>query len=265
MKRLNGVFALPFLLLAFGPPVAAQEPAPAAQGALEIVVPAGTVIPIVLSAYLNSQSAQVGDAFYADTVYPVWIQQRLVIPRGSTIKGTVTEVVRAGRIRGKGRLAVRLDSIILPNGVTRDLVASFRGIHSSGAEKLDRASETVQAESSKGVDVGTIAGTTTQGAIIGALADRGKGTAIGAGAGALVGTTFVLLSRGRDLVLPPGTQFDIELKQPLRFVYGELQFSPGELNSAARSAAPRPRPQDRPQRQRLGRFGLPGIWRVPWP
>ena len=76
----------------------------------EMVVPAGTSIPISLSTFLNSQSSQVGDNFYADTTYPIWIQQRQVIPRGSVIKGTVTQVVRPGRVKGKGRIAIKFES-----------------------------------------------------------------------------------------------------------------------------------------------------------
>jgi hypothetical protein len=232
----------------------------------ELIVPAGTVVPIVLTAYLNTRGAQIGDTFYADTLYPVWIQQRLVIPKGSTVKGTVTEVVRPGRIRGRGRLAIRIDSLILPNGVSRDLVAAFRGIHGAGAEQLDRKTETVQADSSKGVDAGTVVGSTAQGAVIGAIADRGTGAAIGAGAGAAVGAAMVLLSRGRDLVLPPGTQFDVELRQPLRFAFGELSFSAAELSNARR--IPVARPQREPGPSRPPFFGGRGIaprWLFPWP
>ena len=123
-----------------------QEMDPSGEPAVEswpeeVIVPEGTVIPIVLTAYLNTRNSQVGDIAYADTSYPVWIQQRLVIPKGSTIRGTVTEVVRPGRIRGKGRLAIRFDDILLPNGVRRDLIVSFRGIHGPEDEKLDRESE----------------------------------------------------------------------------------------------------------------------------
>jgi len=205
----------------------------------EIVVPDGTVISVALSAFLNTKSTQVGDLFYADVVYPIWLQQRLVIPKGSTVRGTVTEVVRPGRVKGKGRLAVRIDDILLPNGVRRSLNASFRGIHGPGSEKIDRRTETVAADSSKGEDTGTVVGTAGQGAIIGALSSGGKGAAIGSGAGAAVGLATVLFSRGKDLVLEPGTQFDLELKQPMKFVEGELDFTNSELNSV-RTRTPRP-------------------------
>jgi len=201
----------------------------------EITVPEGTVIPIVLTEYLNTRNSQVGDVFYADTTYPIWIQQRLIIPKGSTIRGTVTDVVRPGKIRGKGRLSVRFDDILLPNGVRRNFVASFRGIHGPGDETLNRDSESVTAGSSRGEDVGIIVGTGSQGAIIGAVAGRsGAGAAIGAGAGAAAGTAIMLFTRGRDLVINPGTRFDLELKKPLKFAYNEIEFTNAEINNANR-------------------------------
>jgi hypothetical protein len=225
----------------------------------EIVVPEGTVLSVVLSSFLNTHSTQVGDHFYADVAYPIWLQQRLVIPKGSTVRGVVTEVVRPGRVKGKGRLAIRIEDILLPNGVKRDLNASFRGIHGPGAEKIDRRSETVEAGSSKGSDAGQVVGTAGEGAIIGAISGGGSGAGIGAGAGAAVGLATVLLSRGQDLVLQPGTEFELELKQPLKFVYGELDFSNAQLNSTRAFQRQPQRPAA--TRTRRGIMGLP----IPWP
>jgi type IV secretion system protein VirB10 len=216
-------------------PSARQEPAGETPQEFEMVVPEGTVIPIVLTAYLNTKSSQIGDTVYADTTYPIWIQQRLIIPKGSTIRGTVTDVIRPGKIKGKGRLAVRFDDILLPNGVKRELIATFRGIHGSGDETLDRKSEKVSGGTTKGDDVGTVVGTTSEGTIIGALIGRnGTGAGIGAGVGAAAGLATVLFTRGRDLVLSPGTQFDLELKKSMRFAYNELQFTNMQLDGAER-------------------------------
>lgn len=244
----------------------AQEPAKQLQSDPELLVPAGTIISIALSAYLNSRSSQVGDYFYADTVYPIWVQQRLVIPRGSTIKGTVTEVVRPGRVKGKGRLALRIESILLPNGVNRNLVAVFHGIHGPGDEKIDRRSETVEMGGSKSQDAGVIIGSTSEGAIIGAIAGRsGQAAGIGAGAGAAVGLAQVLFTRGHDLVLNPGTQFDLELKQPLKFAYAELDFTNSELNSAQRLSNPPRYPQRQDRRpSTYPRRRLPIPWYAPY-
>ncbi|MBN1567329.1 MAG: hypothetical protein JXA73_05755 [Acidobacteria bacterium] len=220
------------LTLAFGAP---RESEQEKVTEAELLVPEGTIIPIVITEYLNTRSSQVGDVFYADTSYPIWVQQRLVIPKGSTIRGTVTEVIRPGKIKGKGRLAVRFDDILLPNGVKKDLVATFRGIHGPGDETLSRKTETVTAGGSKGEDSGTIIGRGSQGAIIGAIAGNGaSGAVIGAGAGAAVGLATVLFTRGKDLIINPGTRFDLELIKPLKFAYNETDFTRSELDQAER-------------------------------
>jgi len=227
----------------------------------QITVPEGTLISISLSDYLNTKNSQVDDRFYAETVYPIWIQQRQVIPRGSMIRGTVTEVVRPGKIKGKARLALRIDDIRLPNGVDRPLVAAFEGLHGPGDEKLERKTESVEGGSSGGTDVGTVANPAATGAVIGAISGGGKGAGIGAGAGAAVGLITVLFSRGNDLVLYPGTRFDLTLIQPLQFAYGEINFTESELNRTTREYT---QPQDRQRttqppftQRRLGGIGWP--------
>ncbi len=243
------------LLTSIGWAGTSQEPAQENQPE-EMIVPEGTVIPIVLTAYLNTRNSQAGDMVYADTVYPIWIQQRLVIPEGSTVRGTVTEVVRPGRIKGKGRIAIRFDDILLPNGVKHEFIATFRGIHGAGDENVDRKTEKVTNGGSKGTDAGTVVGTTSEGAIIGAIAGQGSGAAIGAGAGAAAGIATVLFTRGRDLVLSPGTQFDLELKKPMKFAFNELDFSGAQFRTyRPRVQAPQAAPREP---RRLGPF--PGIW-----
>jgi len=259
MNRIKlAISAVTLLALSFIPwqSGAAQEYASEIQEGFEIVVPANTIIPIILTAYLNSSNTQLGDIVYADTAYPIWIQQQLVIPKGSTIRGTVTEVVRPGRIKGKGQIAIRFDDILLPNGVKRDLAVALHGIHGAGNERVDRQSETVEGAGSTGEDVGTVIGTTSQGAIIGAISDRGRGAGIGAAAGAAVGLVTTLFTRGRDLVIGPGTQFDLELLAPLRFAYSELEFNNTQLNSAQRLIQPAPRNQQ----ERSRRFPLMRGW-----
>ena len=243
------ILFIPLLFLsAFSTGMSQEAQKSGQEHTFRAVVPEGTVIPIVLTAYLNSRSSQPGDRLYADTTYPIWISQKLVIPKGSTIRGTVTAVKRPGRIKGKGQIAIRFDDILLPNGVMRNLVATFRGLHGPGEETLDRGKESVESGSSTGEDVGTVVGTTTTGAVLGGVVGNVKGLGIGAGAGAAAGLMAVLFSRGRDLVLSPGTQFDLELMSELKFDYNELDFSQAQLDNAQRDIrlAPRPPQEVRP-------------------
>jgi len=253
----NGLWILG-LVLVLAVSVFAQEAIQKPLTDPELIVPAGTVLPVVLNTYLNTKNTQVGDPFYADTAYPIWIQQRLVIPRGSIVKGVVTEVFTPGKVKGNGKLAIRFETILLPNGVERVLVADFRGIHGPGAEKVDRKTETVEQGSTAnaGADLGTVVGTAGQGAIIAGVTNRGGGATeagIGAAAGAAAGLAIVLLSRERNLVLEPGTQLDLELKQPLRFAYGEVIFSQAEIRP------PAPRFQKTGTRKTQG-AGSPNSW-----
>jgi hypothetical protein len=258
------VLALPLLAqenLQQATPESTQKPA----ADPELIIPAGTVLPVVLNTYLSTKNTQVGDVFYADTSYPIWIQQRLIIPRGSIVKGTVTEVFKPGTFSGKGKIGVRFDTVLLPNGVERPLVAAFHGIHGSGAEKIDRKTESVEAgsTSNKGADAGTIISNAGTGAIIGTVTSRGAGPAlIGAGAGAAAGTVIVLLSRERNLILEPGTQLDLELRQPLRFAYNEVMFTQAEMERAIRTAPAKPKqPKQGSRIPSFLPFGLPRIIR----
>jgi hypothetical protein len=230
----------------------------------QITVPEGTLISISLNEYLNTRNSQVSDRFYAETVYPIWIQQRQVIPRGSMIRGTVTEVARPGRVKGKAKLALRIDDILLPNGVNRPLVADFEGLHGPGTEKLDRKTESVEGSGSEGADVGAVAGPASTGAIIGAVSGGGKGAGIGAGVGAAVGLATVLFSRGNDLVLYPGTRFDLTLRQALQFSLGEINFTEFELNRTTRQYAP-PQERQRNTQPRYNQRGIGGIGGIGWP
>ncbi len=264
MYRYSKFFWLIVISMVMALPLAAQEAAQTPIKDPEIVVPSGTVLPVVLNTYLNTKSTQVGDVFYADTTYPIWIQQRLVIPRGSIIKGIVTAVNKPGTIKGKGNIAIKFDSILLPNGVERALIANLRSIHGPGAEKIDRKTETVEQGSAgdKGAELGTVVGTATTGAMVGGIVSRtGTSAGIGAGAGALAGAAIVLLSQKRDLLLEPGVQLDVELRQPLRFAYAEIEFREDQIDRAPRALAAKARKPQAIRPSFLPGFGIPRIWR----
>jgi hypothetical protein len=80
---------------------------------------------------------------------------------------------------------------------------------------------TIQADGQKGKDAGTIAGTAASGAVIGAEtaaikgAGIGSGAGIGGGIGAAVGTGLVLLTRGQDVRLEPGTAVEMVFERPV--------------------------------------------------
>jgi len=97
--------------------VSAEEPAPKP---LEFTVESGTKVPLSLINSVSTKHSVEGDRVYLETVFPVLAGGRIVVPVGSYVAGTVTQLKKPGRVKGRGELYVRFDSLTLPNGVTRD-------------------------------------------------------------------------------------------------------------------------------------------------
>jgi len=177
-----------------------------------VVVPAGTVIPVTLTSRISTKNARDGDGIYGKTVFPITVNNKIVIPEGSFVRGKVTEIRRPGRVKGKGELTLNFQTLVLPGGITVPIYTSLGGAGGAGERKGEA---TVQGDSSKGEDAKTVGTTAAQGALIGVIADRGRGAAVGGGVGAAAGTAAVLLTRGKDLVLEPGTTIEIVLDRPV--------------------------------------------------
>ena len=218
------------------PPVA---PAPRAPGTT-LKVPAGTRLAVVLENGISTHSAKAGDTLYFHTAFPVTQNNQVVIPVGSYLRGSLLESRRPGRIKGHGEFRMRLESLILPNGYTVDLLAAPRSADTGGKETTDSEGK-VTGGGGKGKDAGTIATTTVTGAGIGAIAGGGKGAGIGAGIGGLVGLGAVLLTRGPEAQLPRGTTLDIVLERDLALDSSYVQFA--NTGRAQPITAPPPREQ----------------------
>lgn len=218
-----------------------QEPATPAsqrQGSPPIVVPADTKIPMALKNSVNTKTAYVGQAIYCETIYPITVGNRVVIPVGTYIKGAVTQVVRPGRVKGKGQIGLRFDSMTLPNGITTSIRATLSSYSGNGNQGFIRDESKIEGESSKKEDAATVAKTTATGAEIGTIAgvashSVGKGLGIGSGAGAAGGLIWVLATRGKQTVIPSGTSLELELNSPLSFQNDELDPRSPDSNGPA--------------------------------
>jgi type IV secretion system protein VirB10 len=190
----------------------------------------GTKVPLTLINSVSTKHSVEGDRIYLETVFPVVVNGKIVIPVGSSVAGTVTMIKRPGRVKGRGELYVRFDSLILPNGTTRDFRARIGGMDGTAPGILDRDEGKVTAAGNKKGDLETIAEAASAGAgaggLIGGLgADRpGLGVGVGALAGATAGMIGVLLSRGPDAVLEKGTTLEMVLDRPVTFTETELNF-----------------------------------------
>jgi type IV secretion system protein VirB10 len=209
----------------------AQEPKlPDASSPKNYLIETGTHIPLSLINSVSTKNAIPGDRVYLETVFPILAEGRIVIPPGSYVAGTITEIKRPGRVKGRGEFHLRFDSLTLPNGATRDFRAHVTGLDGRASEELDHREGTIRSEGNKSGDLRTIGETTAAGAGIGALAGSvsgapGLGAAIGAGAGATAALMGVMFSRGPEAVLAKGTTVEMVLDRQVEFDAKALDFS----------------------------------------
>jgi type IV secretion system protein VirB10 len=223
--------------LAAQDPQAAASP-PAASSAGVYTLDSGTRVALNLINSISTKHSQQGDRVYLETAFPVLANGRIVIPVGSWVAGTVTEVKKPGRVKGRGELYIRFDTLTLPNGVQRDLRSRMDGMDASSTGELDRSEGKVKSEGNKAGDLKTVAETTGAGASVGAIAGNAAGhgmmgLGVGAAAGVAGGLIYTLIARGPDAVVAKGSTVEMVLDRPVVFNGNDVNFI---------NAPPRPAP-----------------------
>jgi hypothetical protein len=224
---------------------------PANPPADQFLIPPGTKVPLSMINSVSTKTATEGERIYLETVFPILANGHIVIPPGSYVAGTVTDVKRPGRVKGRGELYIRFDSLTLPNGVTRDFRARIGSLDGRAAESLDREEGKITSEGNKSGDakvIGEAAGAgATAGGLAGAAAGHaGLGAGIGAAAGAAAGLVGVLVSRGPEAILAKGTTMEMVLDRPLQFTASEIDFS-NSMSRPHASDGPGPLPSRKAQ------------------
>lgn len=230
--------AIPCLLLLGGIFAAMAQDGPSgATRALSsspagVVVPAGALIPLELKNTINSRTAYVGEFVYCESVYPVTDDDRMCIPAHSYVRGALTEVVRPGRLVGKAQISIRFDSITLPDGTTRPLraqVFSIAGCRIRNAKRGEEFAEEPQGEN-------TAAGAATD-AVIDATG-LGGASPLSAASEGVGGFVLMLVTRGKTIILRPGTTLEIQLTAPLELGPARVAGSAGKRRTPSLSHRP---------------------------
>src|SRR6188768_1627395 len=161
-----------------------------------LVVPAGTQLPLALTEAISTKSAKVGDTVRAGLTSDVRVSDRVAIPSGTTVAGTVTTVVSGSdKIGGVPKLVLHFDRLELPGG--RDVPINGEIIQSG--------------KSDTGGDAAKIVGGTAAGAIIGSQVKGGdKGKVIGGLIGGAIGAVAAH-ETGTEAKLPAGSPLTISL------------------------------------------------------
>ena len=209
MKKLFSIFSgLLLLLFCLAPTGSAQSINP------------GTEIQVRLLGQLDTGKTEAGQEFSATLAQPIRLDNGMVWPTGTEVKGKVVEVVSSGRLSRPASIALQLIQI--------------------GNSPIETQTEQIDGKSHAGRNAALIGGTATLGAILGGIAGGGKGAVIGAAAGAGAGTATAAATGKQEIVLRAETPFTF-------VVAGNAARSPSEDSAPAPESTEAAEPQNPPQ------------------
>ena len=172
-------------------PELSNQPSP------QLTVPAGTPITVRLQEHVSSASAEPGQRFEAVLEEPIVVQDQVLAPTGTLVRGHVVVARRSGRLHHPGELDLTLDSLVV-NQQSIPLVTS--DVFARGGSHKRR-------------NLAWIGGGGGGGALIGALAAGGKGALIGSGIGAVAGATTALATGKKEVGFSSERELRFRLKR----------------------------------------------------
>lgn len=183
----------------YGQPGYPARPQYGAQiGGQPVTVPTGALFRVRINQGLDSKHTQPGTPFDAVVLNDVVADGAVAIPRGAAVQGVVIESERAGALRGRGELVLKLTQVTLAG--RQYPIASDTWSNVGG----DKTGRTV----SNSIGLGIL------GAVIGGAAGGGGGAAVGAVAGGAAGVGTSAASGGGQAVIPPEAILTFHLTQP---------------------------------------------------
>jgi hypothetical protein len=190
------------------PPVAAlppvqslnQPPAEPTREFVDVTVPAESVLGLQVQTAVSSETAKVEDRVEARVTRDVRVNDRIAIPAGSEVLGSVVQVDRGGKVKDRAHFAIRFHTLILPDGSRTPMTAE--ALHREGPSPANKSAA-------------KIGGAAVGGAILGAILGGGKGAAIGTGIGAAGGTAATMAGEREPATLAAGSVVNLRLMSPL--------------------------------------------------
>ena len=164
-----------------------------------VTLPEHTAIRVTLDQTLASNQSRPGDHFDATVSEPVVVNDKVVIPRGAHAEGLVVDSRQSGRLMGRARLQLALQTVDV-NGQSYDVRTFSHPRIGRDHKKRNWA---------------WIGGGAAGGAVIGALAGGGTGALVGGPVGAGAGATVALVTGKKDIKLKAETPLKFELSEPV--------------------------------------------------
>jgi hypothetical protein len=214
-------------------------------------VPPGTKVLLQLRSAINTKSAKPGDSVYLASTFPVVVANRVMIPAGVYVQGTIDRVTRAGHVKGRSQLDMHFTSIIFPNGTVVEIPGIVNALPGAKQQTVkDDGEGTIEQAGDKTRNAGEVAKIAIPtGGTVGSIGGLAGGHPIaggiaGIGAGLAVAGLVSLFTRGADVNIDSGTQVEMLLQRPLILQETNLSGTAPTFVPAANQ----PKPLDKPNR-----------------
>lgn len=180
-------------------PESTPEPPPPAEF-IDVTVPRDAVLGLQIERTVTSDNARTEDRVTARLTRDVRVGNRIAIPAGSLVTGSVVDVDRGGRVRGRPRLAIRFHTLTLGDGTEVTL----------RADPVIR-----EGRSASGESAAKVGGAAIGGAILGAILGGQRGAAVGAGIGAAGGSAAAMTNTPDHARLSAGTTITLRMQEQI--------------------------------------------------
>jgi len=174
-----------------------------------LVVPAGTMVMLMLTSPILARTAKVGDGVYTQAAFPVAMKNQMAIPAAAYVLGQIDALIRPGWLSPHAQFQIHFTKIVFANGYTVEI---------GGPQKVTTGQPPAQAAS----------------------AAPGTPPAPPDDVVAAVATPYVQVSAANDVLLDNGSQIEMVLQVPLRLnadnVAGAARVSSPSLFAHLKSA-----------------------------
>ena len=222
-----------------------------------LIIPGGTRLALVLTHPVDSKSTRRGDQIYAVTTAPLIVENRVVVPPGSSVQGKVEKLTRRG---SRAELLMQSVSIVLPDGYVASLAGplTIESVEwTAWRNPTSGAKTAILLAPAMGLGLGVLIGSaahTTHTISLGGMTLTSRtptGMAVGGMAGLGAGSVVSLLmyARSRHFYVEAGSPLEIVLPQRLTVASGQStgpaasrRLNPPESATRATAGPPPARP-----------------------
>ncbi|HUP01526.1 MAG TPA: glycine zipper domain-containing protein [Gemmatimonadota bacterium] len=164
-------------------------------------VPAGTRVPIALLAQIDSEHNDVGESWTGRVTRDVVVNGVVVIPSGAAVSGVVTSIIEGDRTGGQGA-SITLEARSI------ETVAGSRSIAAAPVSGGHTYENTGFPTKETAIGAGA-------GAVIGGIVGGKKGAAIGAGVGGAGGAAMGQARDDYEVAMNAGTELTLRVTSPI--------------------------------------------------